>query len=683
MQGHGAFRMCKFNITLQLVAVALIGRWAGAVTIEKVVPAAVVPGKTTKLTIHGKQLSQLRRIWFSFPAKVKILSKPKNATRVVCSVTVPANVPVQLAGIRCISSQGVSNVRLILVDDLPSATKTEPDNTNRSKAATLTLPLAVDGQVPSEGSAWYRLKVSKPQRVSLEVFARRIGSPLDATLDVTDSSGRLLGTADDTIGLHNDCHFTFAAKQGTYFIAVRDSEHRGGSAYRFRLRCGNFPLVTSVFPFAIPVGKKTTVTALGDLNVPPIILHVPKPFSGQEVAFQIAGQQGSAFGRIAAVDRVEQLESEPNPSRQAADDLKVPGTLSARCDMPNDIDWYRIKVPTGQLRIRGLSRRYGVPTMLLMKLCNSAGKPIATSFTRPPQPAEIAHNITQAGVYYLRIEELLRRGDKQRYTYRLVTAMTKARFEIAADVDRLNIEPGKSTMVPLKVNRLGYNGSILVSVAGTKKLKIEGNRTIGRGKKAIQLKLVAAKDIRGDELLAIRFTGEGVRENLVDTQLLEAEKYNRGNLGIYEGQYISDKKGGLNYAEYDVSVPKKGRYRLELRFAAKASRPATLKVDGKVITKRIMAATTGGWTLKFQKWHVEQTLDLKQGKHLLRLERNGTFSHLDKLRISRLGKAKRTKEKIHATSTTTAALQKQFADLPYVPASLTRHVFVGVKSKSK
>ena len=645
-----------------------------AVTIEKVTPSAVLPGKTTTITIRGKDLIKARSLWLSFPAKVAIDKKKSNKTTVVAKVTVAEKTPVQLAALRVITGLGASNARLILVDDLPTTINSKT-NHSRESAHSLSVGSACDGYVPSEGRSWFRLQVKAKQRVSLEVFARRLGSSVDATIDVLNAQGKLVASADDTVGLAGDCRLSFEATPGLYWVAIRDSEFRGGTSYRYRLRCGDFPLVSSVYPLSAARGQKLPALILGAQSQKTTI-EIPKT-NAAIVPFGLKGRVGSALGRINAVAKQEQVEREPNNTLNQARQVTAPGAVSGRFEKRGDVDWFKVKLPAGRVRIAAMSRRYGLQTMVLLRLCKENGEATATAFTTPPNPAAIETNITSPGMYYVRLEELHRRSGPA-LAYRLVVQPAKPKFDVQTP-GRLSLKPGKTTNVAIQVERLSYRGPIELSLQGNTKLKIVGERTLGPKQKKITLKVSAAKDLKPGTPLVVKFVGQGIHEELLDAQLFEAEKYNRGNLGIFEGKFISDKMGGLNYAEYDVTIPTTGRYRLELRFAAKASRPATLKLDGKVVTNRIMSETTGGWTMKQQRWHPSATLILKKGKHVLRLERNGTFSHLDKFRISRIAKAKRKKIEVATTGTATAALKKQLSGVPYLPETLTNRVIVTIQ----
>src|SRR5687768_10072247 len=91
--------------------------------ISAAVPGAIAPGKTTEVTLTGAKLDAPLKLWTSFPAQVEIVPgdpAAKGKTSLVCKVTLPAGAPVGIGGIAVASSEGVSDVLCLMIDDLPS-----------------------------------------------------------------------------------------------------------------------------------------------------------------------------------------------------------------------------------------------------------------------------------------------------------------------------------------------------------------------------------------------------------------------------------------------------------------------------------------------------------------------------------------------------------------------------------
>ena len=126
-------------------------------------------------------------------------------------------------------------------------------------------------------------------------------------------------------------------------------------------------------------------------------------------------------------------------------------------------------------------------------------------------------------------------------------------------------------------------------------------------------------------------------EKPMGVHLLEAEQFTRGNVEIYttgygEGIGVIVNKGELpNFVEYDIETTQPGWYQLELRHAAAESRPSRISLNGSISIPEALTSITGSWNPDTQTWRIEGFVELVEGKNTLRIERNGPFSHIDKL----------------------------------------------------
>jgi hypothetical protein len=124
------------------------------------------------------------------------------------------------------------------VDDLP-----ECDD----KTTKLTPPVIVNGRIAKAGEVdRFRFEGRTGQEIVAEVEARRLGTPLDSLLRITDASGRVVAWNDDhpdpAAGLvtHQADSYVHAKlpADGAYFVTVADAQGHGGPAFAYRLRLG-------------------------------------------------------------------------------------------------------------------------------------------------------------------------------------------------------------------------------------------------------------------------------------------------------------------------------------------------------------------------------------------------------------------------------------------------------------
>jgi hypothetical protein len=122
--------------------------------------------------------------------------------------------------------------------------------------------------------------------------------------------------------------------------------------------------------------------------------------------------------------------------------------------------------------------------------------------------------------------------------------------------------------------------------------------------------------------------------------VIEAENYDRGNVLKDTTNYgagigvLVNRGETPNFTEYDVSVPTAGMYQLELRYAAAASRPCRVFVNGEVVKADAADKVTGSWNPDTQTWFVEGYFALAEGNNVVRLEQPQAFPHIDKLLLA-------------------------------------------------
>ena len=158
-------------------------------------------------------------------------------------------------------------------DSLPENLEAEPNN-DPAHAQKVTLPVIINGRIdrPDDWDV-FQFTGQSNDTVVAEVAARRLNSPLDSVLKLTDAKGKLLAFNDDNddladgLNTHHADSFLMAKlpAAGTYYVHIGDTARAGGEEYAYRLRIsGPQPdFALRVVPSSASLrGKESTAVAV-------------------------------------------------------------------------------------------------------------------------------------------------------------------------------------------------------------------------------------------------------------------------------------------------------------------------------------------------------------------------------------------------------------------------------------
>ena len=137
------------------------------------------------------------------------------------------------------------------VSPLTNAPSITPGNTlGKATALNMTAPLAFNGVLITKGdAAFFRFTAKKDQNLDFQVYARRLGSPLDSVLTVYDAKGKSLGNNDDAAGNPDSAVRVKIPEDGDYTVKVADQLARGGPRFTYRVEIAEVaPTLTLSIP---------------------------------------------------------------------------------------------------------------------------------------------------------------------------------------------------------------------------------------------------------------------------------------------------------------------------------------------------------------------------------------------------------------------------------------------------
>jgi hypothetical protein len=227
------------------------------------------------------------------------------------------------------SGQIAPSPNLLRVSPFANLMESEPNNDPKTATAVAgEFPLALNGIIGEKGDVdFFRFKGKKDQVFDINVYARRVRSPLDPVLTVCDANGAALASNDDTGGPDSYLRFTVPA-DGDYCIKVADQLAAGGSEYVYRAEVTPVQpkLVVTIPPVANNSQERQTIVVPRGNRFATLVRATRSDFAGElkiEAPDLPAGVTLSAENMAAGLDVVPVVF-------EAAPDAAIGGRL---CDV--------------------------------------------------------------------------------------------------------------------------------------------------------------------------------------------------------------------------------------------------------------------------------------------------------------------------------------------------------------
>lgn len=373
----------------------------------------------------------------------------------------------------------------------------------------------------------YKVAVKPNTKVRFEVFAERLGSPVDVSLVVRNEKDAVLAQAEDSPGtLDPSVEYAVPDKVTSVTVGLVDSAGRGGPRAIYRLAVdpvkgdglGDFRLTTPVQRLTLPVGGRAVVPVfverrgfVGKIDlaasglpagvklegavIPPDADAALVTVTGGELA---AAGVSSWKGTGVADTRDVFLKGHPLERLQPwlATELSVAPTKLKAADFA--VEWKNLPAdaglsPAGKLALPVIVKRADVAAPVRLVLLTSQAPPVVNGqpdpnrALRPEKPAELAAKVSDGEVslvipaelpadsYQIAVQAELLSADKQRV---LATAVTPVRslpvkLPVAVKADapkveaKLDAKTGAMVEVKGTVSRLnGFAGDVQVTLAG-------------------------------------------------------------------------------------------------------------------------------------------------------------------------------------------------------------------------
>ncbi len=396
-------------------------------------------------------------------------------------ITIPPDLDTDRIWVRLFNEQGASEAVPFQIGNLKEAVEIEPNNLPRRAQVVSNLNQTINGVILDADVDAFAVTLNAGQTLVANVDANaRLGSPMDAILQVVTPDGFVLAENNDEVALDPRIVFT-PKKAGTFvmrlfaFPAGQDATIalRGGANYVYRLTLSTGPFITHALPSAVTAGGLGMVDVFG-WNIPPGTRLPVVPLGGenpsQDRALEsVAELRVHPDSRIGFVNGPHMAGSVrvrivPFPVvagiswAKARDPLTIfpPVTTAGRFASAHQIDDYRIPLIVGQTVVITVESR-NLESPLIppeIRLADPEGK-IVFDLDPVPQrflPSVVSHRATVSGDYHLSVRERNLQGH-DRFFYRLTARLEEADFELTTSGDSVVVVPEKPTEFPVTIQR--------------------------------------------------------------------------------------------------------------------------------------------------------------------------------------------------------------------------------------
>jgi hypothetical protein len=469
------------SILLVTACPATVSLNAAAPTLTHVYPSGGKRGTTVQVTCGGK---------FDWPVDVwspgvqTVVSKDSGKLE----ISIPADLATDRVWIRFYNREGASSAVPFLIGNLAELVEKEPNNTTSQAQPIPSSRGTVNGVLQAAGDVdGYSVQLKKGQTLVAALAANsRLGSPMDAILQLATLDGFVVAENHDAIGLDPRLIYT-ATHSATYIVrlfafpAAPNSTIRyaGGSNYIYRLTVTTGPYIANAIPLSAPLihpgdvavfGWNTpaevrlAVTTLGATQLDAQREFEPLKMQGVSMDMQVGfvfspSYAGSARVRLTThpVITIAAEGSEDPPVR-----LTPPTSISGRLLKDREVDHYRVSLSKGQqVVILAESDRGELPVVPLMRFFNPDGS--AASQTKDPgtrKETVLSYVAKMDGDHPLEVFDRYRHGG-ERHFYRITVAIERPDFQLTVGTDTLVVGPDKPLEIEVVVNRRVPKGTKL------------------------------------------------------------------------------------------------------------------------------------------------------------------------------------------------------------------------------
>jgi len=366
---------------------------AGVPAITRLEPRGIQRGVETRLKVVGSNLAGVTNVAFVSPKLSGRVLMETSMGEILVTVTTTADLARGSYELSVKSTAGESARVKLHVDDLRQAD---------TQAKAETLPVSFWGTLEQPGKpVEFSFTGVAGQNLVCDLAAERLGSKaVNAMLTLLDERGRVLAVNRGFDGSSDALLVHRLAATGRYTVRVSDLQYMASPEHFFRVSVGELPVVTGVFPMAVPADKESEIQLAGE-NLPNGASAKVKAGAMGEVVVPVDAEKFRARKefKVLVSTTAEVNEVEPNDTPATATTIQVPGAVNGRLSAGGlqppsgapstaerrlqtagtgtDADLFRFEAKKGQRWvIETMAARRGSPADTKIEVLHADGRPV-------------------------------------------------------------------------------------------------------------------------------------------------------------------------------------------------------------------------------------------------------------------------------------------------------------------
>lgn len=397
---------------------------------------------------------------------------------VYAEITIDKSATPGIRDLKLTSREGASSRYFFHVDSMPEIREQGTHASIKDAQEIKSLPAVVNGQIYEGDRDFYKFNLTEGKTYVFDMRARQIRPYLadavpgwfQATMRIYDASGNSLMYVDDFQNSPDPVAIFTPKKSGAYYVELKDSLYRGRDDFVYRLRCGELPFISHIFPCGGDKNKETTVELFG-VNLPERKIKIPPSTSGERFREIFVKNGTLESNRVKFCNDTfpeKTLQASENPPENVSE---IPCVFNGVIDKQYQKFFVKFNAKKDEeLNFETFASRLGYPIDTKLSIykedkliaSNDDIDDMSFGLVTAQFDSRITHKFAESGTYVLKLEDSRNMGGKD-FVFRL--KISKPEKQIDLSVSPGNPQIAKGSYAPLKISvnkRGGWDGEIEV-----------------------------------------------------------------------------------------------------------------------------------------------------------------------------------------------------------------------------